>query len=540
MPVKPSKIDQTWPRVRPVNNQDGTVSYMVDTRIAGKGKRLFYPTKVEAQTVAEQARIKRRNEGLGAFSMSASDRVDAENALEILRRHGISLKSAADFSLRHLSTITTPMLVGDVVEEYLRKMKQDGKSDFYFNTCSSLWKRFAADHAELRVGDITPAMTDEWLRGLDGISGDTRNGYAALLSSLFKYSVRHKYTVENPMAAYHKAKSERGIPKILTIPQVITLLRSAEPRFMPCLLLGLFAGLRPWSEVCRLRWERIDFEKKRIDIAPGMTKNQKSVRFVQMSDNLVQWLLPYRKPSGLVIQSEKLGTKGQASIDAYNDLRERMSAKAGFGEPSVDTATGKKTTPEHGEWTQDILRHTFASMTHEMHGTEHTIRQMGHVGTDILFQHYRARVTPEEAKLYWNLRPVVLTQTLLKPEMLLPELLSEYLQAITPERQDSDSQVLAVKHATMARSICTRFCGAYTKRRVSSVSEADVDAWLDGLGLSKGSRVQYRVGISKLYQFAIRQGYATGNPAINHGSGPQLDVAEPEVDNIIPMLAVAV
>jgi hypothetical protein len=44
-------------------------------------------------------RIKRLNEGAGAFSMAARDRIDAETSLELLRPHGISLRQAAEFYL---------------------------------------------------------------------------------------------------------------------------------------------------------------------------------------------------------------------------------------------------------------------------------------------------------------------------------------------------------------------------------------------------------------------------------------------------------
>ena len=54
MPTKLSKVDQTWPRVRLVTNKNGRTSYQVDTRLAGEGKRLFFDTKAEAQSVAEQ------------------------------------------------------------------------------------------------------------------------------------------------------------------------------------------------------------------------------------------------------------------------------------------------------------------------------------------------------------------------------------------------------------------------------------------------------------------------------------------------------
>ena len=138
MPTKSKRTDQIWPCIRPVTNKDGSTSYQVDTRLNGEGARLSFSTKAAAQTAAEQARIKRRNEGDSAFQISASDRIDAENALKILRKHGVTLKQAADFSIRHLSTIVNPKPIAEVVKELLRKHKQDGASVDYLSNMRSL------------------------------------------------------------------------------------------------------------------------------------------------------------------------------------------------------------------------------------------------------------------------------------------------------------------------------------------------------------------------------------------------------------------
>ena len=49
--------------------------------------------------------------------------------------------------------------------------------------------------------------------------------------------------------------------------------------------------------------DRIDFKRKEIDVEPLATKNtgdNASVRCVEMADNLIEWLLPFRKKPGPV------------------------------------------------------------------------------------------------------------------------------------------------------------------------------------------------------------------------------------------------
>ena len=428
MPKKTAKVDQIWPRVRPAKNKDGSTSYMVDTRLAGRGKRLFYDTKTEAQTVAEQMRIKRRNEGDSAFEISAADRIDAENALRVLRAHGITLKQAADFSIRHLSTVLNSKAVSEVVEELVEKVSQDGLSRDYLYCAGSLWRRFAKDHSHLMIGNIDAIAIDKWLRELEGVSGASRNDYARRLTHLFGYAVKSKYAVENPMKNVERAKIKRGMPEALSIPQVIDLLRSADATFMPCLLVGLFAGLRPLSEVCRLRWERINFETKQIYVAPGCSKNNSSVRYVYMSDNLVEWLLPYRQASGALIKSRAI----------YQRRHLRTTIKAGFaGSQDKPPALVNAGISKHGRWPKDGFRHTYCSMHLAKHkNLAETVAQMGHTGSNIIFKHYRAIVTSQEAEVFWEI----------SPEILVPDVEEAEVGNILPMLGDFSPALLAANN----------------------------------------------------------------------------------------------
>ena len=63
--------------------------------INGKRDRRSFKTKQEAETFAEQARVKRQNEGMAGFTLSHTIRMDAAKAHAILGPAGVSLEEAA-------------------------------------------------------------------------------------------------------------------------------------------------------------------------------------------------------------------------------------------------------------------------------------------------------------------------------------------------------------------------------------------------------------------------------------------------------------
>ena len=93
-----------------------------------------------------------------------------------------------------------------------------------------------------------------------------------------------------------------------------------------------------------------------------------------MSENLVEWLLPYRSKSGRFYYSR--------------NYLEKARDKAGI------------------TWSLDIMRHTFGSYHVAKHNNAAlTALQMGHTRTSTLFEHYRQAVHSEDADAFWDIRP---------------------------------------------------------------------------------------------------------------------------------------
>ena len=135
---------------------------------------------------------------------------------------------------------------------------------------------------------------------------------------------------------------------------------------------ALFAGLRH-TEAKLLDWQNIDFAAKQIKVIPETAKKHR-LRYLEMSENLIDWLTPHRKSSGKIHFVRK----------QFDALRRKAAII----------------------WPRDVLRHCYASYHLAMHeNQDKTALQLGHRNTDVLFNHYRNLVTKAEAKEFWRILP---------------------------------------------------------------------------------------------------------------------------------------
>ena len=206
--------------------------------------------------------------------------------------------------------------------------------------------------------------------------GINRHNYLLVLGGFWNFAINRGYAQQNPVRGIEKVSVDETIPKILTVDEFTQLIRVAEsqvPEMIPYFAIATFAGLRP-AEIEGLDWKNIDLDKKLIRVVPETAKKRR-MRYVEMSDNLVEWLLPYRRDSGHISYARKLW--------------ERVRRLAGV------------------TWAPDILRHTYASMYIAFHeNAAKTALQMGHRDTTVLFNHYRDLVTKSDAERFWSIRPL--------------------------------------------------------------------------------------------------------------------------------------
>jgi integrase len=382
---------EQWPVIRPRKNKRQVItSYMVDCGMMnGLRVRFFYKTKAEAETKQGLARVKRTNEGESAFGMSANNRVDANTALELLAPYNVSLKQAAEFYVANLPVVRSKKTATDVVAELLEAKQQDGRSGRYLRDLRFRLKAFgkSAEFQQTPVHEIAADQIDVWLRRLEG-GPVNRNNYRRLLSVLFSFAVKRRYALKNPVADVEVANVEVIKPGILTAEEARALLEAATPDFVPVIALGLFAGLRPESEIWRLEWHHIDLEERLIEI--NKSKNVASHRHVRISDNLLSWLKPHAKKKGPITLVD------EPYFRRMRETRQRAAAKL-----------EEKKMPFQNlrEWPNDCLRHTYASCHYAaFKNAADTAEQLGHGGNlQMFFRHYRNRVKEADALAFWQI-----------------------------------------------------------------------------------------------------------------------------------------
>lgn len=382
--AKPLKTKQKWPPVR--KHFVGSSTYwLVDLgKINGKRTRQVFKTRTEADTCAEQARIKRKNEGIAAFSLSEGMRVEAARCLEDLKPHGATLTEAVKYYVKHVLAFRTAPSVAEVIIQLIEAVKSKGRRKDTIADLEYRLGRFGRNFGNRQLASITKEELEEWLKD-PSLSPRSRINFSVKVSQLFNFAISKNWAATNPMEKVTRPDPEDDEePGILTVKQASDLLEHAgEFELVPYIALGLFAGLRS-AELMRLDWSAIKIVDRSIIVGAKIAK-KRSRRVVEIADNLVEWLTPHVKGFGPVVDPE--------------NFRKRMFA--------LREAAGIS------EWPSNCLRHSFGSYHLARFGDAvKTAAQMGHQDVGILHNHYKALVLKSEAERYWELRPLAVANVI--------------------------------------------------------------------------------------------------------------------------------
>ena len=266
--------------------------------------------------------------------------------------------------------------IEDLIGEYLHSLEARRLSKSYIEATRRRIEKFAYDHEGKKVGDITSEDIGKWLYRLE-VGDTTINHYRAALLQLFNFATKSNSISSNPVAVLEKIKTKSGEIGILTPKQAARLLIHSSPCIQAVVAIGLFAGLRR-SEITKMTWEDIHFEKGFLEVK---AKNSKSAarRLVEIRPCLRAWLEPLRQTHGKLMPTEMI----------YRRRLNDASKAAGIM-----------------NWPNNALRHSFASYhLAAFQDASALALEMGHSTTRMIFQHYRALVTPAEALSYWNISP---------------------------------------------------------------------------------------------------------------------------------------
>jgi integrase len=232
-------------------------------------------------------------------------------------------------------------------EEYKRRFLERSKRENKSNTYRADARAFAEfDRAVtvVKIGDITPqtleTVRSEWIdrgRGMYVINRDLRT-----LKSAFRKAEALGYMPKHDWQVVKYLKTPKGRLHFFTLEDLGRLKRVCKGPFLTLLYLGARAGLRR-SECAHLEWSDVDFDRRRINVAPkdGWAPKDNDRRFIPMPPDLVEYL---KKLLATASGKRVLSANGEVpAIDSLTTYFRRLVRKAGL-KGSVHT-----------------LRHTYAS-----------------------------------------------------------------------------------------------------------------------------------------------------------------------------------
>lgn len=422
-PKKTKTISSQWPLIRVLPRAKGRVAYQVDTRSID-GRQPKFKTLEEAQGHAEAIRREHQNSGLGGFSISTAQREDAKKALDLLRDVGLAktrLEDIAEFYIRHNKPPAGEITLRDVADKFLENRRREGIKPVTLEGYASRLSQFCHAIGPARsVKDITDTEIEAYLHR-PGISQQhARNDYA-VLHSLFEFAKHPKeyrgrktrrdapvtgWIARNPTSTIPKPSVQDREPAVIDSQAAAALLRAAYETRQPPeagrdpnkvgmlakIVLELFAGVRPESEIPHLSWSDIEFHGKKASLNIRKSKNKAGIRNIDLPPVAIEWLRLCPAQDGPIHTQKNARRRWQ-----------RLKARA-------------KIT----DWKQDCLRHTAASVHFRLHQDAAKTRAfLGHSisETGTLFAHYRALMTKEGAAKILNLTPA---RVLKAPDNIIP------------------------------------------------------------------------------------------------------------------------
>jgi integrase len=356
-----------------------THKFYINLRAFGEGRK-FFRTRAEAEAARLRLITTLNRHGDEALALSRHEISDFITARKKLAEYGESITDAVKFRVDHLERVRRcKITVGQLSQEVIEAKRKDGCSAKYLVGLKSYYKRFGHDFGNRLIAGITVEELDNWLRAIPG-SPQTRMDYRTFIGVLFSYATKRRMIDSNPVLHTARPKLINKAPEIFTVDELRALLETAqrtEPRVLPMLAIGAFAGLRE-AEIRRLAWSEIDLVRGFIEVTSAKAKSARR-RIIPIQSNLAAWLRPYASMQGLVVP------KG-ARRKLKRVRREARLLK----------------------WPRNGLRHSFASYRlAAIQDAPRVSAELGHTSPQLLYNTYREVVRPEDAKLYWEIAPAI-------------------------------------------------------------------------------------------------------------------------------------
>ena len=166
-----------------------------------------------------------------------------------------------------------------------------------------------AKNFQCPLSSIQPEDLRQYLNG-KRVGLVAKGNRRRLLVALFNFAKAQGWLRANEETAADALgtyKIKRREVEIYTPAEMARLLGAADPDFVPYLALIAFGGVRREELHKGLLWQSINFERGDIIVPAAIAKTGRKRKIV-MSDNLLEWLAPYRVKSGPIFKHRSAET----------------------------------------------------------------------------------------------------------------------------------------------------------------------------------------------------------------------------------------
>lgn len=352
-----------------------------------KPKDLLFHTRAEAETARRELLAAYRAGDLSRHTvLSTAQLRDARRALDMLDTCEVKISLLE--AVREAIATRRARLVGISVQElFARYVDETSAAHNWSPKYRTDWRfyarKFLAQFGELHASDVATEAVRKWLFATY-TNAASYNHVLTICGAPFGWAIRRKLLQDNPFAMLERRKIEARDGVDVYTPEEASRLLAACQGKLRCALVPfavlLFAGVRP-TELTRLVWGDVRREADgswHIHIGPRIAKTRQ-IRLVKVRPTLLAYL--QLRPH----------EAADAPIIPRNWVR-------------ISHAVRKLAGLEHRP---DAARHSFASYALAAGESIAEVEaDLGHAhGSEMLFRHYRAAVTPTAARVYWSLRP---------------------------------------------------------------------------------------------------------------------------------------
>jgi integrase len=394
-------------RIYTIKNRGKTV-YQLSFYQAGERQRRTFADLVEAKREAKIILGQLANVFTQTERLSFSDMESFTIARQKLQPTGVPLHVAAE-----LYADVHPLLSGRSLLEAVRFYANAHPTHLAATPMSQLIGSFAdsrlamgthADYiADIKrqlgrvvqafpgkaVNELRTVDLDQWLGALKW-NPVTKNNVRKIFVTFGNWSKRNGYLATNRpspfdgMVVYKVPPTKIGIYTPAQLASMLRITAEENPDLLPWVACAAFTGARV-AELLKLDWRQLNFERSFIEVSSEKVRT-KARRLVPMCDAMKVWLLPYRKKEGL--------------INTY---------------VAPNQAVARLLEPHGIKMCDNGFRHSYISYrVATIHDTARVALEAGN-SPDVIFQHYRELVSPEEAVEWFGVKPTTASNVVPMP-----------------------------------------------------------------------------------------------------------------------------